>query len=314
MEIFYGLENFPLPASNVALAIGNFDGLHLGHQRILKFLVRDSQKKDRLSLVLTFSPHPERIFRKNALSMIQTLDQRLEGMDRHGVRAVLVVPFDQRFSGLSSLDFIQEVVVRSLRGREVIVGENFHFGRNREGNIQTLRRAGRQFGFSVHSVPSVVRKGKTVSSSLIRTLLKEGKIEEANVFLGKFYSIEGDIIRGDARGKFIGFPTANILTPNEITPCGVYLTLTEVGRIRRASLTNIGTRPTFGREELVIESHILGFDQDIYGERIHLYFLKKLRGERKFKSPEALSLQIHKDLNAAKKYFQNRRHLISAQP
>jgi len=303
MRVIPGFEKLPHLAKNTALAIGNFDGLHLGHQKILKFLVQKARQKGLFSLVLTFSPHPEKILGKGKLNMIQTLHQRLEGMKRFGVQAVLVTAFDRRFSSLSSRDFAREIVFNRLRAKEVIVGENFRFGRNREGDICGLRHFGLEFGFSVRSVPPFKIKGKVVSSSLIRNLLQRGKIEEANAMLGRFYEIEGKVIKGEARGKTIGFPTANIQTDNEITPPGVFLTKAQIGSRTFPSLTNIGVRPTFSQKKKTVESYLLDFDKNLYGRKIKVDFLKRIRKERKFENVKALSLQIKRDLKAASNYF-----------
>lgn len=303
MIVITRFEKFPRLAKKSALAIGNFDGLHLGHQKILKLLVRISKKKNLFSLVLTFSPHPEKIFKKGSVSMIQTLEQRLGGIKEFGVQAVIVTPFTEQFSNLSSREFIQETVIGRLQAKEVIVGKNFRFGKNREGDIFLLRKLGKEFGLRVHSMPSVKKNGKIVSSSLIRNLLQKGKIQEANKLLGKTYEISGRVVKGERRGKTIGFPTANIQTSNEITPPGVFITTTSIGSRTYPSLTNIGVRPTFNQKELNIESYIINFKKNLYGKKIRINFLKKIRREIKFRNQRALSLQIEKDLQLAKNYF-----------
>jgi len=303
MKVITDFEKFPRIGTNTVLAIGNFDGLHLGHQKILKFLVNIAQKNDLLSLVLTFSPHPEKILKKGRVHMIQTLEQRLEAIKEFNVQAVLVTPFNQQFSSLSSRDFVQEIAIKRLQAKEVVVGENFRFGKKRHGDISLLRKVGREIGLRVHSIPSVKKHGKTVSSSLIRNLLQKGEIEEANEFLGKSYEIRGKVIKGEARGKTIGFPTANIQTENEIAPPGVFITSTRIGSRTYPSLTNIGVRPTFSQKELCIESYIINFNKNLYGEKIRINFLKKIRDEIKFRNPRNLSLQIEKDLQVAKNYF-----------
>lgn len=303
MRVIYSFKNLSPLAKNTALAIGNFDGLHLGHQKILKSLVQKAREKGLFSFVLTFSPHPEKILGKGNVNMIQTLPQRLEGMKKLGVQAVLITPFDQKFSNLSSRRFAQEVVVNCLKAKEVIVGENFRFGKSRKGDIGALRSFGLEFGFHVRSVPPVKKNGKIVSSSLIRNLLQKGKIEEANTMLGRFYEIEGKVIKGEARGKTIGYPTANIQTENEITPAGVFLTMAQIGSRSFPSLTNVGVRPTFRREKKSIESYIIDFDKNLYGRKVKIHFLKKIRKERKFKNVKSLSLQIQQDLKLAKNYF-----------
>jgi len=302
MEVIKGLENLPTLAKNTIVTIGNFDGVHLGHQKILKFLVVEARKYDLFSLVLTFSPHPEKIFGKS-IRMIQTLDQRLETIKKFGIQGVIVTPFDERFSNLSSREFIQKILVNTLQAKEVVIGENFHFGQNREGDISTLHSLGTRFGFRAHRIPSVIKDRKIVSSSLIRSLLQEGKIEEANTLLGSFYEIAGKVIKGKTRGKALGFPTANVKTENEIIPLGVFISQVKINSKTLPSITNVGRHPTFDQEEIQIESHIIHFDKNLYGKEIAIRFIKKIRNEIKFKSPKDLSLQIRKDLEQAKAYF-----------
>jgi riboflavin kinase/FMN adenylyltransferase len=307
MKVLKGLESCPSFSLPTAVAIGNFDGLHLGHQKILRRLVERARDAHLYSVVLTFSPHPEKVLGRGSTAMIQTLPQRLAGLKVFGVEAVLVAAFDSTFAALSAREFVDRVIVASLRAREVIVGENFRFGRNRRGDMETLRRFGRRFGFTAHPVAAVVRDGRPVSSSLIRALLGQGKIEKANSLLGRPYEIEGRVIKGASRGKTLGFPTMNILTDNEITPAGVFATLAKIRERWHPSVTNIGTRPTFGEDRLQVESFLLGFKGNAYRSRIALRLLKKIRPERKFAAAAALASQIRQDIAAARRYLQIRR-------
>jgi len=303
MEVISGLKVPSSLSKNTIITIGNFDGVHLGHKKILQFLIREAQQYDLFSLVLTFSPHPDIILGKGKVKMIQTLDQRLKAIEKFGIQAVLITSFDKEFSNLSSEEFIQKVMVNALNAEEVVIGEGFQFGKNREGNINTLRALGAHLNFRVHEIPKVIKDGRTVSSSLIRRLLQEGKIEEANILLGRYYEIEGKVIKGKDRGKVIGFPTANIKTENEIIPMGVYVSQVVIDSRTYPSLTNAGCRPTFGREDMQVESYIIDFDRKLYGQEIAVRLIKKIRDEIKFKSPEELSLQIRKDLKQAEAYF-----------
>jgi riboflavin kinase/FMN adenylyltransferase len=306
MNVLERLDHGPSFCRPVVVAIGNFDGLHLGHQKILRFLVRRAKENHLSSLVLTFSPHPEKVLGQSRIAMIQTLPQRLAGIEEFGVRAVLVTAFDRTFSSLSSREFVREVIVSALQAREVIVGENFRFGRNRQGDTKTLEHLGSRFGFAVHPVRAVVRNGRVVSSSLIRSLLVQGKIVKANSLLGRAYEIEGQIIKGAARGKTLGFPTTNIRTANEIAPQGVFVTEAQIhGRVY-PSVTNIGTRPTFGEDKLQVESFLFGFRENAYRRKIKLRFLRKLRDERKFSNSPALVKQIRKDIARAQNFFASR--------
>jgi len=307
MQVINGLEEFPSFSSDSILAIGNFDGIHLGHQKILQLLEEKAKKHALPSLVLTFSPHPEKILGGKIVKMIQTLDQRVREIKKFGIETVLVVPFDEKFSSLSGQDFIQKIVVNTLKAKEVIVGENFRFGKNREGDISLLRQSASRFNFRVYSIPPVVKDGMVVSSSLIRSSLQEGNIETANNLLGRLYEIEGNVIKGKSRGKALGFPTANIETENEIIPPGVFITTAWIDSKSFPSLTNVGNRPTFHQKEIIIESFIINLNKNLYEEKIRVNFIKKLRNEMKFKTPDDLSQQIKKDLEKAKNYFSKMR-------
>ncbi len=306
MEIINNFEKIPQLSKNSIIAIGNFDGIHLGHKKILECLATEAKKNDLLSLVLTFSPHPERILGEKRIKMIQTLDQRVNEMKKFGIDTILIIPFDEKFSSLSSHDFVQKIVVDRLKAKAVIVGENFRFGKNREGDISLLFRLASGYNLKVHSIPPVTKEDMIVSSSLIRNFLKEGKIEKANVLLGRFYEVAGKVIKGKSRGKTLGFPTANIKTENEIIPHGVFISTTGIGPETFSSLTNVGRCPTFNQKETNIESYIINFNKDIYGKKIRIHFLKRIRDEIKFKNQAKLSKQIKKDFELAKSYFKLR--------
>lgn len=303
MKIINGFENLPSISKNTITAIGNFDGVHLGHKKILKFLSKKADELGLLSMVLTFSPHPEKILGETRIKMIQTLDQRLEEIKKFGIQSVLVISFDKKFSNFSGQEFIQKILVNLLRAKVLIVGKNFRFGKNREGDTFLLRRLASRFNLQVFSLPSVSKGGMIVSSSLIRKFLQEGEIEKPNVLLGRTYVIEGEVIKGKSRGKILGFPTANIQTRNEIVPPGVFITNVTIGLKKIPSLTNIGHCPTFGQQETNIESYIINFSKNLYGKKISIHFIKKLREEIKFDTSEKLSQQIKKDIDTATKYF-----------
>lgn len=303
MEIIKGFEKLPLLSKNSIVAIGNFDGIHLGHKKILEFLTKRAEKNALLSLVLTFSPHPERILRRKRIKMIQTIDQRVNEIKKFNVEIVLIVPFDEKFSSLSGQEFIKKIIVRRLKAKAVIVGESFRFGKNRDGDISLLRNLAQRHNFQVYTIPSVTKEGTIVSSSIIRKYLQEGNIEKANLLLGRAYEIEGKVIKGKSRGKALGFPTANIDTKNEIIPQGVFISTTGIAAKKFPSLTNVGSCPTFNQEETHIESFIINLNKDLYGENIRINFIKKIRDEMKFKTKSELSQQIMKDLEIAKSYF-----------
>ncbi|MGB7294156.1 MAG: riboflavin biosynthesis protein RibF [Candidatus Aminicenantales bacterium] len=304
MKVFHGFENRAAFQDGTAVAIGNFDGLHLGHQEILRFLVDKARAAQLTSLVLTFSPHPEKILGGGRTPMIQTLEQRLRGLRRSGVEAVLVANFTRGFADLTVEEFVSQVIVHSLAAHEVVVGENFRFGRNRRGNIDDLRRLGGKKGFSVHPRAPVVRKRQVVSSSRIRGYLQAGDILSANALLGHPYLIEGRVIRGRGLGRNLGFPTANIRTENEIAPPGVHLTWARIRGRLFPSLTNCGSRPTFGGGPAQIETYVFDFDGPLYRHKIGLQFFRRLRKEKQFSGADALTRQIHNDVAASRLYFE----------
>ncbi|MGD2246696.1 MAG: bifunctional riboflavin kinase/FAD synthetase [Candidatus Aminicenantes bacterium] len=291
------------------VAIGNFDGVHLGHQKILKCLEKKAKEYELFSLVLTFFPHPGQLLGKDGIKMIQTLDQRISGIKKFDIQGVLIVPFNENFARISGQDFIQDTVLKRLKAQAIIVGENFHFGKNREGDTALLRRLSLKYKFRICPVPSVIKEKETVSSSLIRSYLREGKVERVSQLLGRPYEIEGKVIRGQSRGKSLGFPTANIETENEIIPPGVFITQTRIGTKILPSITNVGSQPTFDQRNVNIESYILNFEKNLYGEHIGIYFLKKIRDEIKFSTPNDLARQLEKDLKATQTHFRRKNRI-----
>lgn len=307
MQIFSNFDDLGQFEQGSVVAIGNFDGVHLGHQKILNFLVNKASEKDLISLVLTFSPHPGKITGKGQIKLLQTLEQKIECIQSYGVNAVFTLPFTKKFASLSTEDFINKILIKTLNARAVIVGNNFRFGKNRKGNISTLKSQTTPNNLKIYIIPAVSLNTRTISSSLIRRIILKGDIKNANLLLGKPYEIQGEVIKGHARGTTLGFPTANINTENDITPFGIFLTSVIFNKREFASLTNIGKCPTFEQKNINIESHILDFKSDIYRKKIKIIFLKRLRDEIKFESPDKLSKQIQKDLQAARKYFKNRK-------
>jgi riboflavin kinase/FMN adenylyltransferase len=303
MQIIKGFKHLPPFSKNCVVAIGNFDGIHLGHQKILQIVVREAKKTGLHSLLLTFSPHPEKVLGSQKVKMIQTLDQRLSTIEKFQVQHVVVLPFTKKLADIPAKKFVRTIVLQKLNAKKVIVGENFRFGQNREGDITKLKDFAEEFNFEVRSIAPVVKEGNVVSSSLIREFLQRGKIEKANNLIGRPYEIEGTVIKGKSRGKQLGFPTANVHPLNEIIPTGVFVSKVGIGSRLWFSVTHVGSKPTFNDKDKHIESYIINFKKDLYGERFRIFFLRKLRVEKKFETPEALSLQIRKDLEAAMKYF-----------
>ncbi len=289
------------------MAIGNFDGLHLGHKKILKNLVAVARSNGLLSIVMTFSPHPEQVLGKHPVRMIQTLEQRLAGIGKEGVDAAVVVPFNRRFSGLSADEFAGGVLAGTLKSRKVLIGCNFRFGRGREGDRRTLAGLGKRYGFDVCAVPPVRRAGRIVSSSLIRLLLSRGEVALANRLLGRPYEVTGVVVPGAGRGKRLGFPTANLETENEILPPGIFISATTWAGRELPSLANVGDNPTFGHEKPHVETFILDWNRRLYGKTLVVRFLRKIRDEEEFSTPQALIRRMDRDLAIARAYFARRK-------
>jgi len=303
MKVIKGLESDPHPFTPTALAIGIFDGVHLGHQKIIKYLRKTAEKNNLISVILTFDPHPCNVLGKSKIRMLQTLEQRIQEIQKFDIDTVWIIPFTPEFAELSRYDFIRQIIVEKSKAREIIVGKNFYFGKNREGDIDYLYKSSRENQFNVHSIPPIKKEGKIISSSRIRQDLGQGDLNHANQFLGRPYEITGKVIKGRSRGKELGFPTANILPENEIVPQGVYITTTFLDHTQYPSVTNVGVKPTFNDSDIHVESHLINFKGNIYSKKIDIRFIQKLRDEKKFKSTKELSLQIENDIKTAKSFF-----------
>lgn len=306
MVVYRGLDDPRLRPRPAAVAVGNFDGLHLGHRRILQRLCRLAARRGLRSLVLTFEPHPERALGRESVRMVDTPVQRLDRFRGTCVDAVVVIPFDRAFARLDGPAFVGRVLGEALGAREVVVGRGFRFGRDRRGDTALLRRLGRRAGLGVHGVPPVVLGGVTVSSTLVRRLLGLGRVEEAARLLGRPYEIVGRVVRGERRGRRLGFPTANLDTANEILPQGVFITETRRGGRFFPSVTSIGTNPTFGAHRLSVETLLLDFHGPLYGAEITVRFQRKIRPTRTFGGAEALAAAIGRDVETARAWFGRR--------
>ena len=287
------------------LALGNFDGLHRGHLKIIERVKRGALEHGGTPMAMTFDPHPPRVVRPDkAPPLLMTKAQRLEALHQAGVMCVAVVRFTPELSQWDPETFVRLVLADWLRVSEVWVGANFLFGQGRSGNFTTLRTLGQRYGFRADKIDPVRYKDFVVSSTRIRRLVAEARVDEAGALLGHPYYIDGTIVEGRRRGREIGFPTANLATDNELLPPhGVYATTMTVDGIVHAGVTNIGTRPTFGETEPTIETHLLGYDGDLYGKPVRLGFVLRLRDERRFEDIDALRAQIAADERRAERLF-----------
>ncbi len=305
MKIFHGIENANILKPTV-LTLGVFDGLHLGHQRIMQQVVDRAKAVNAHATAITFDPHPRSVLHpESAPPLLQTLDQRLANLEVLGIEQAIVVPFTREFASQPAEDFLSNIIRDRLHAKEVYLGKGFAFGKGRGGNIELLREKSKELGFVADEVDEVQIRGQRISSSSIRKLLADGRVNLARRMLGRPYGVEGVIIRGNQRGHTIGFPTANLKPHNRVIPrYGVYATATLIDGIWRKSITNIGVRPTFESDaDASIESYIFDFDGDLYGDVLRVRFLHRIRDERKFNGIDELKAQIEKDTQRARNYF-----------
>ncbi len=306
MRLFHGTDNADIQRPTV-LTLGVFDGLHLGHQLIIRTVVERASEVAAVPTVITFDPHPRAVLHPDsAPPLLQTLDQKVEGFGVLGIEQTIVVRFDEAFSQTPAEDFLRDVVKERLHAKEVYLGCGFAFGHDREGNIELLRRVSQELGFFADEVPEVRFRGHRVSSSRIRELLAAGKVNLARRLLGRPYGVEGRVERGSERGQVLGFPTANLHPRNRVIPRnGVYVTGALIEGKWRRSVTNIGVRPTFETDaEPSVETFVMDWAGDLYGDVIRVRFLHRLRDERKFGSIEELKTQIDRDVKRAQSYFE----------
>jgi riboflavin kinase/FMN adenylyltransferase len=315
MRLFHGTDNADIHRPTV-LTLGVFDGLHLGHQLIMGTVVKRARETGAIPTVITFDPHPRAVLHpESSPPLLQTLDQKVEGFGVLGIEQTIVIRFDEGFSQTRAEDFLSDVVRDRLHAKEVYLGCGFAFGHNREGNIELLRRVSQRLGFFADEVPEVQFRNQRVSSSKIRALLAEGKVNLARRLLARPYGVEGRVERGAERGAALGFPTANLHPRNRVIPRnGVYVTGTLIDGQWRRSVTNVGVRPTFESDaEPSVETFVMDWAGDLYGDVVRVRFLHRLRDERKFGSIEDLKAQIENDVRRAQSYFERggARHMLS---
>jgi riboflavin kinase / FMN adenylyltransferase len=288
------------------VALGNFDGLHRGHMKIIDRVRRRAGERGGTPAAMTFEPHPSRVLRPDkAPPLLMTTGQKLEALGRAGMQGVAVVRFTHELSQWGPEQFVRAVLVEWLHVAEVWVGANFLFGHDRAGTFSVLRSLGARYGFRAEKIDPVRYKEFVVSSTRIRRLVTEGRVDEAAALLGHHYFIDGTVSRGAGRGRELGFPTANLCSDNELVPpSGVYATLVTIDGVVRPSITNVGLRPTFGDvDRVTIETHVFDFDRDLYDQPVRLSFVQRLRDERAFPDVDALRAQIEADCRSAQRLF-----------
>lgn len=304
MNVWNGIERVPPDAGPVVATIGNYDGVHRGHRAIIESVTSAARQRKATSLLITFDPHPlVTVAPSRRPRLLQTRRQKLETLEATGIDATLILRFDDGLARIEGEAFFRDFLLSRLSIEAVHVGANFKFGRGRAGDVDLLRRVGAAHRFAVVAVPPVVEGALVVSSSAIRTAIAAGEVEAAARMLGRPFSVAGTVVEGDGRGRELDHRTANLDLENETLPArGVYVTETRGLASRWPSVTNVGVRPTFGGEALRVETHLIDFDDALYGERLEVAFLARLRDERRFDSPADLADQIARDRAAAVAY------------
>ncbi len=307
-RIIQDLAQLQSPLRNPVLTIGNFDGVHRGHLALFERVKIRARAIDGVSVVMTFQPHPTKIMKpEKAPALITPTQQKLTLIARTGIHTILCLPFDKTFAAISAEDFVQDTLVDKIGVKELVVGYDYAFGRDRTGNIELLRRMGKDLGFLVHVAEPVLIGKRVVSSTSIRELVKAGELSEAKRLLGRDYQICGTVVKGKNRGgRLLGFPTANLEVVDELTPKeGVYAVRVLIDDHMYDGVTSIGHNPTFGQGPLSIETHILDYSENLVGQTIRVNFIARLRAEKTFKGIEDLARQIDLDIKVARKLLES---------
>ncbi len=298
MRIFDNLKSYSSEKESI-LTIGTFDGVHIGHNKILKRLIQDSKKNNLSSLVMTFFPHPRMILNKShEIKMIDTIDEKINLIEKTGLDNLIIHPFDNNFSKIRAKEFVEEILVKKLKIKEIIIGYDHKFGKDREASVEDLKKFGKDYMFTVKEIPAQEIDSIAISSTKIRNAILNGEIEKCNKFLGRNFILTGKVVYGDGLGKKIDFPTANIEikeTYKIIPKNGVYLVKTKINSNTYFGMMNIGIRPTVGGTNKSLEIHFFNFKDNIYGKNVSIEIIKKIRDEEKFSSIDQLKIQLKKD-------------------
>ncbi|MCD6430241.1 MAG: bifunctional riboflavin kinase/FAD synthetase [Deltaproteobacteria bacterium] len=302
MQIYNNFREYCFPPQSQVVAIGNFDGVHLGHRSLFALATARARELGLQAAALTFRPHPLKLlFPERRIFLITSYERKADLIASCGIDNLVIAPFDHQFADLTANDFVENVLVRHLGAAVVIVGDNYTFGRNREGSLSRLQELGRAHGFKVEVAPPCRVDGELVSSTKIREAIMRGEIERASRFLGRPCAIVGRVGRGKGRGRGIGFPTANLVSEVELYPCeGVYAVWVEYQNERYMGVVNIGYNPTFADTGLTVEVHIFDFDQDLYGQDLKIIFVEYLRKEKTCSGIEELRQLIATDVERAR--------------
>jgi riboflavin kinase/FMN adenylyltransferase len=305
------LEDITAPFNNAVITIGNFDGVHIGHQALFHEVIEKADAVGGTSVAMTFEPHPLRVLQKNdRLPLITLVEQKTELIERSGLDVLICIPFTREFAAMSARAFIEDLLVGTIGMKAIVVGEDYTFGRDREGDIDLLRKFAAEFDYEVivaDWITAARGHEHRISSTRIRDLIMEGRMKQAQKMLGRLYQIRGKVVTGrDRGGKLLGIPTANINLHDELCPkSGIYAVTVDHGPNTYKGVANIGYSPTFDDHQFTVEVHILDFEQRIYGDDIRVNFVQRIRDEKKFTSIDQLKDQIHKDIAVAREILSN---------
>lgn len=302
MIVVTRVEDIHEALSGVCLTIGNFDGVHMGHAKLLQRVRDRATAASLVSAALTFDPHPRRVLLGSAAPpAITMLEQKLECIEASGIQVAVVLPFTRELAGREPEDFVREILVEGLCLRHLVIGYDYAFGKGRKGNFELLSALGQKYGFGVERLDPVIINGAVVSSTRIRDMVQAGKVWDVRPLLGRFHQVRGIVAHGQKRGRKLGFPTANVALRDELVPLpGVYAVWVEVEGAIRPGVANIGKNPTFGEFEMAVEAHILDYKGKIYGQSIRVHFVQRIRSEKKFSGPEELIVRIREDIGLAR--------------
>lgn len=307
MKTHQGAQNFDTTKGTV-VTIGTFDGVHVGHKKIISKLVESAQANDWESLVLTFFPHPRMVLQKDAqIRLINTIDERASLLENQDLDHLVIHPFTKEFSRMTAQEFVEEILVNQLKAKKIIIGYDHRFGRNRNADITDLRKFGEQFGFEVEEISKQELEDVTISSTKVRRALEEGDVARANSYLGYPIMLNGKVVKGKSLGKTMGYPTANLNIKEDyklIPAQGVYVVQSAINGKLVYGMMNIGTNPTVGGEVQTIETYFLDFDEDLYGQELHIEILERIREEKNFASVEELIEAMQEDEVFSRKYIE----------
>lgn len=312
MILYRSLEEISAPLRNAVVTIGNFDGVHLGHREIFRKLKREAADIGGVSVVVTFDPHPLKVLpTPRSVTLINTVEEKITLIEASGVDYLVIIPFTMAFAAIAAEEFVRNVLLARLGMKRLVIGHDYAFGRNREGNVNLLRRLGNGLSFVVEELAPITDGKVVYSSSLIRSMILAGEVAAVVHFLGRNFSVAGRVVHGEKRGKLLGFPTANIATDKELIPVdGVYAVKVRIADTLYDGACNIGNNPTFHGGQRTVEVFIFDFAGELYGEEVRVYFFERLRGEEKFATVEELVAAITRDVAQCRRILSERQLVV----